>query len=68
MIDKILEITQGDTGAIRVLDSLRYFADFENMLEWLAHSQYKGHALWELYKEKFKGDVTNLANFIRRSC
>jgi hypothetical protein len=67
MIDKILEVTQNDKGAIRVLDALRYFADFENMLEWLSHSKYKGHALWELYKNHFNKDITNLANFIRQS-
>jgi hypothetical protein len=67
MIDKILAVAQNDTGALRVLTELHYFPDFENMLEWLYHSKYKGPELWILYNDHFNKDIVKVANFIRES-
>lgn len=62
--EKMIEISQKDTGALSVATQILQYINCDELLDWLIENNYIGSDLWILYKDVHKENIIYLHNYI----
>jgi len=61
----ILDITQGNLGAMRVVKELQWFSKWFDIMQYCKAEGIIGGKLWELYKDKYKYSAMALGEYLQ---
>lgn len=62
----VIEVSQGNPGALRVIDELLWFSDWYKMMTWCKENDLCVPNLWIKYKDEFHCDSFKLGNWINK--
>lgn len=65
--DLIIELSQGNPGAINVMMQMSFFPEWREMLKWMKKNFVTGSKIWIMYKDDFGQDLIAMGQDIRAS-
>lgn len=64
--ERIIELSEGNPGALRVLTELLWFTRAHMIFNWLEAHGYTGEKIWMLYKDEWEMDSMKLGHWIEQ--
>lgn len=62
--DLVLQVADGNPGALEVTRGLQWYTKWLQMMVWLANKGIVGAKLWEKYKDEHNQDIHSLGEWI----
>lgn len=66
IIELIIEIAEGNPGAITVIKKLEWYSKWFEMIQYMKKIGLTGSKIWISYKDTFHQDIDKFANYLRQ--